>query len=152
MHAVMITYFFVKRTNWRAHVMYMVKVDLSRGKMVEIKRTYHIKFFVIFLSLLSFRGSTYQIVLQDRWDGIKKRFASRPIWCIIHRIVRHEKNLMLAILYFLKNHAMFDLVYLQMVLHHSVMQLLLIHVGRYLLLHTICRLECAWKNITSFLY
>ena len=63
MNATMIACFFKKMINLRAHVMYVVKVDLSRGKMVEIKRTYHIKFFVIFLSLLGFRGSTYQIVM-----------------------------------------------------------------------------------------
>ena len=133
--------------------MYVVKVDLSRGKMVEIKRTYHIKSFIFFLLLLGFRGSTYQIVLQDRWDDIKKGFASRPIWCTIHRIVRHEKKLMLAILYLLRKYIMSDWIYLSIGLYRSVMQWLLIHVGSSsLLLHTICHLGCTWKNITSFLH
>ena len=36
----------------------------STMEMIEIKRIYHIKFFIIFLSLLGFKDSTYQIVLQ----------------------------------------------------------------------------------------
>ena len=64
MYGAMIACFFIKMIDRRAHVMYVMKVDLRKGKMVEIKRTYYIKIFVIFLSLLGFRGSTYQIVLQ----------------------------------------------------------------------------------------
>ena len=66
MHAAMIACFFIKMINRRAHVMYVVKADLSKGKMVEIKKTYHVKSFIFFLLLLGFRGSTYQRVLQGR--------------------------------------------------------------------------------------
>ena len=53
-----------------------VKADLNWDKRIEIKRTYHTKFFDTFLLLLSFGGLTCPRVLSDRWDGTKKRFAS----------------------------------------------------------------------------
>ena len=152
MHTEMIACFFIRRTNWRAHVTYVVKADLDWGKRIEIRRAYHVRFFDIFHSLLGFKSSTYPKVLSDIWDGTKKGFASTLIWWVIHRTVRYEKNLMLATLYLLRDYAMSDWIYLSMDLYHSIMQQLPIHVGQSLLFYTICCLGCAWKNIISFLH
>ena len=66
MHAIMATYFSIKRTNRRAHAAYALEADLSQDKRIGIKRTCHRRFFDIFLLLLYFKGSTCLKVLSDR--------------------------------------------------------------------------------------
>ena len=104
----MIAYFSIRRTNKRAHAVYVVQTDLNRGKRIEIRKIYHTRFFDIFSSLLDFRGFTCPRVLSGRWDGTKKDHASTPIWCVIHQTVRYESNLMLATFYLLRNHVISD--------------------------------------------